>query len=756
MPYLGRMVEALSNQVELLQQRDLHQHNELDRLRRLVGDASAAAQSSPFQSPPPKACARSDQHIDEIEALRREKRDLQLHNCELEVQIQDAAHSIEGFSAAIEKLEDGYKTKEETWKRQIADLQQECDGLARTNRQLQGQLAQFDQVKEKLSKKEQALADLRAQFDEYKIQLTESTQDRKVLQTTQETLRATQAALDKAEAQNASLSSKLDVLKTQYRESCRALDSKSRQLSQLDVTSRPQGQSVLVRTLRDEVRLLKSTLEAQFRDEKTQLQDRIHSLESQVTAMHATLRQKDDLVMSLQTEALEKDVELSAMADAKRAADGKIDRLERELTAARVEMEQLVECRGFLGDNIETGFKELLLQDEQTDALERELAVAQSNMQRLELECRGLKDDVNTLREMNEQLRLKRAEIQEQVAAKDAELATLRADAQRVPELLSAQRDWEAIIAKHEQSMNVLRHDVEQLQSKLDARADYDEILAKLQRAEERLTSWQHAKDEVKARDKQMKHLLQRLEAIGKRNAELDEALQHALAQSKQDHVDMVALRARLKSSKEKQAVVAAEDKARDAVTMKHMIKQQLDTLQRQVSELQRDKVRHEADVQQWQRTQQHMEAVMETHTKELVAEIEGLQQQVAKATKKADIAVKARRALELEVHEKNSTIAKLHQAVNILDARSCVTASPKVKGTSRTPPVVSSPRHQRRTPSERTDQDSDILRRVPRFEQGHDSRDKATNNLQRLSPNPAEEMELLLKKLERISQQYT
>ncbi|RLO02281.1 hypothetical protein DYB28_005707, partial [Aphanomyces astaci] len=91
---------------------------------------------------------RADQHIDEIEALRREKRDLQLHNCELEVQIQDAAHSIEGFSAAIEKLEDGYKTKEETWKRQIADLQQECDGLARTNRQLQDKVAQGDHVKD--------------------------------------------------------------------------------------------------------------------------------------------------------------------------------------------------------------------------------------------------------------------------------------------------------------------------------------------------------------------------------------------------------------------------------------------------------------------------------------------------------------------------------------------------------------------------------------------------------------------------------
>ncbi|RHZ05349.1 hypothetical protein DYB37_010535 [Aphanomyces astaci] len=738
---------------------------------RLVGGESTAAPSSPYQSPPPKTSMRADQHIDEIEALRREKRDLQLHNCELEVQIQDAAHSIEGFSAAIEKLEDGYKTKEETWKRQIADLQQECDSLARTNRQLQDKVAQGDHVKDKLSKKEQALADLRAQFDAYKVHVTESTQDRKVLETTQESLRATQGALDKAEAMNASLTSKLDALKAQHRETSRALDAKTRQLTQLDATSRPQGQSVLVRTLRDEVRLLKGTLEAQFRDEKTALQQRIQSLEHQVSSLQASCRQKDDSIMALHSEALERDGELGAMADAKRLGDAKAERLERELAALHVDMEQLEECRGFLGDNIETGFKELLLQDGNTDALERELADVKAQMHQVQHECDSLRADVASLRDMNEQLRHKRAECQAQIAASETEAMTWRADAQRLPALLAEKTDWERAREQLEATIRGLQNQLQAMCDKVAATADYDTLVAKLQQAQERLDTWQHASDDRKAREKQMKQLMQRLESIGNRNGELDAALQRALAQSKQDHVDMVALRARLKASKDKvchlhtytsqnseqavarfdemqQSVCAAEDKLRDAVTIKHMLKQQVDTLKRQVDELHHDHARQNQDDKQWQRQVEHMQSIMEGHTKELVGEIESLQRQVAKATKKADAAVDARRNLELKVHEQNATIAKLHQAV-----RSATTLSPKTSGTTQ---GGLSPSRRRREAAGRTAEAEDDNQRTCRgamFEPDGEMADKTLDR--RLAPNPADEMESLLRKLERISQQY-
>ncbi|KAF0694243.1 Aste57867_14879 [Aphanomyces stellatus] len=236
-----------------------------------------------------------------------------------------------------------------------------------------------------------------------------------------------------------------------------------------------------------------------------------------------------------------------------------------------------------------------------------------------------------------------------------------------------------------------------------------------------------------------MQQLVARLEVIGERNVVLDEALQRAMAQSKQDQTDMVALRARLKSSKHKvdkfdamqSALTAAEDKVRDAVTMKHMYKQQVDALKRRIGELEEAAAGHAAAAKQWTRTHDHMQSIVETHTKDLVGEIETLQRQVAKVTKKYEAAVEARRALELKVHERNATIAKLHQANQA--ASSPTHRSSQSQARRQPSAAASTPRTSDAAPSLPTDKAQTL----------------------RLTPNPAEEMESLLKKLERISHQY-
>ncbi|KAF0697473.1 hypothetical protein As57867_011812, partial [Aphanomyces stellatus] len=434
------LLEALSNQVELLQQRDVHHNTELERLRRLVGEAAATTQAphgSTYQSPP-KGSIRSD-HIDEIEALRREKRDLQLHNCELEVQIQDAAQSIEGFSSAIEKLEEGYKTKEETWKRQIADLQRESDGLARTNRQLQSQCTKAECD---VAAKDRALADMRVQFDAFKVQAVEQTQDRRVLESTQDTLRATQMALEQAEELNRKLSTQLASLQTKHADALQELGTKARQVGQMETANRPQGQSVLVKTLRDEVRLLKGKLEEQFRDEKAQLVQRVQALEGQVVSTQAALRQKDDAIRNLQRDVDARDAAATRADDTKRALDAKVERMERELATAHADLRQLEACRGFLGDNIELGFKELLQLDHETDALERKLAAATASIETLTLERDTLRHDATRAADAADHLRRQVDDATRELKAAQAAYSQSRAEAARLPALEAQVHDW--------------------------------------------------------------------------------------------------------------------------------------------------------------------------------------------------------------------------------------------------------------------------------------------------------------------------
>ncbi|CAK4071283.1 unnamed protein product [Aphanomyces euteiches] len=703
------MLQALSSQVDRLQLRESRQQSELERLRRLVAEASQSPNGSPFQSPP-----KHVQHIEEIEALRREKRDLQLHNCELEVQIQDAAQSIDGFSAAIEKLEEGYKTKEDTWKRQIADLQQECDGLARTNRQLQSQFTQGEKAKASLVQKEQVIEDLRAQLDTCRHQLAEAMQDRQDLSTAQDTLQSTRVALQQAEARNAGLASQLEALQQTHNETLRSLEAKSRQLSHVDMTSRPHGQSVLVKTLRDEVRLLKGQLEAQFRDEKTQLGQRIQSLEAQLQAAQNTVRQKDEAIRQQEQRASDLDLQLTSLLDQKRAMETKLERVQHDLATAHDEMRQLQACRGFLGEHIELGFKELLEHDAQIEALERDLSLATSKAQTVSLEAANLRDELAQANESNELLR-------RQLDSCRAELATHSTATARAEMLAAEKTAW----ATQEAS---LKREIETLQGQVNDTKDYDQVVRRLRDAEHRLETWQHAKDNVKARNDQVKNLMERLEAISERNIMLDEALQQAMAQSKQDHTDMVALRARLKVSKQKadrfdaaqQALAAAQDKLRDVTSMKHLYKQQLDTAKRRVDELEREKSKHGMEAGEWKRKEDHMHAIVEAHTKQLVHEIESLQAKCTKATKKYHAAVEARRALELELHERNAIISKLHQAVAVASTLPSPSAAPA-----------------RGMPSTATRLKPEDKIRLPS------------------PPNPADEMETLLKKLERISQQY-
>ncbi|OQS01907.1 hypothetical protein THRCLA_05662 [Thraustotheca clavata] len=699
---------SLLEQVELLRQREASMAAEMASLRRMLGE-SQAANGSTFQTPPKSLSASATRNdlMDEVERLRREKRELQVQNCELEVQIQDAANSIEGFSTAIESLEAGYKQKEDTWKRQIAELQQECQTQVHANRELK---RNYDMD---MQSKDLEIEELQAAAHTLKSTTNSTTSSlTKDLQNAQATLRAKDALLSSFESELTQVKAHCkeltktcqqkedDVIawKNKHNEVEKQLELTELRLKQANAATSASGQSILVKTLRDEVRLIQSRLEMQFKKDKETLLQRVTSLQTQLNECQTTFAEKDRTIFTLNATIADNSRQYEALQNTNQQLEASVARLTKDLATAQDEFVKLQQCRGFLDHHLDSGFQELLREEEALLSTKMELEATKA-------ECLALQREVEFKAVWQKQA----AELQSQLENKERELAANTSKVNHLNSLEAEHKRLTALVANLQEDNNKLKTQVDATANLTKVHQQYNDALVVIKKLEAKVTR----RESSEAR---LKDLLSRMQAVSERNLQLDDRLAKVLSQSKKDQTDIVALRALVQSSKQKiqryesdRAVYREiEQKYRDSRSMLHVYKKDIESLQSKVKALESQPVvsggPHEAQLQ-------HMQRVMESHTKELVSEIETLQAQYQSLARKYKRSKQSKEHLESQLQEKTSLIAKLEAQARRPSPVALRTKAPII--TTESPPLKI----------------KDL--------------------------NPASEMESILNKLERISKQY-
>lgn len=188
----------------------------------------------------------------------------------------------------------------------------------------------------------------------------------------------------------------------------------------------------------------------------------------------------------------------------------------------------------------------------------------------------------------------------------------------------------------------------------------------------------------------EMVKLVARIDAAGKRNAQLGDKVIALMKQAKVDETDLVALSSQVKHYKHKLKQWEEHSDKRRQHSIRDMesmddLKQQVtelsclkDTYQTELSSLNQlvDQTRAEKEVVQKQRDeavkrvkllmkcQEQMKATVEEHTAELVEEIESVQDQLENERKRCAVLLTNEKTLLRDLHERNAAVTKLEQSL--------------------------------------------------------------------------------------------
>lgn len=522
-------------------------------------------------------------------------------------------------------------------------------------------------------------------------------------------------------------------------------------------------QSVIVGTLRSEIKSLKERLRLEFKQEQESFKSEKQSLLEERSSLQDRLMDKEQLVQSLQNELLERGNAVKKANHEMMQLRDEITYLERELEKSRAKYQQLEDCRSSLAEQLDDGFKQLLHDEgtatsanEQVEKLRRELDQVQAQNSALALQHKTTMDELervkqnrtsstsqlnNQIDELYRQLRakedvigtLKRSEsklsaVEHDKAMWQQRLIDTQTDAdQRVQlEARKAERIQEQVDALMQEKKSLLmqikdlENEKEQLaqqvrssemasqRSALEAeslKVAQSQMQQEIARLEDRLAQASSTVDDARlergAREKkllkerrqmeaEMVKLVARIDAAGKRNAQLGDKVIALMKQSKVDETDLVALSSQVKHYKHKLKQWEEHSDKRRQHSIRDMesmddLKQQVtelaclkDTYQSELSSLNQlvDQTRAEKEVVQKQRDeavkrvkllmkcQEQMKATVEEHTAQLVEEIESVQDQLENERKRCAVLLANEKTLLRDLHERNAAVTKLEQSL--------------------------------------------------------------------------------------------
>lgn len=348
----------LAKKLHVLRQREVEQAAEMDRLRRytrprrpspydlvcrLLGEQQAASGST-FQTPP--------------KAL--------------------------GASASQEK----------TW---IATLQTECQAQVHANRELETKLAAKDGLD----------CELRATASKQALTETTTWTLSNDLAAAQATTRSKESLLESLHTELEALHAKHDAVaanwKTTDDDATKQLASMTLRLKQAHAGPSASGQSILVKTLRDHVRLVQRRVEAQLKADKDTL------LQSQLAESSRTIAEKDISIFTLNAKLEDRSRKHATLVHTSQLLEATVAPLTKEVATTQDDLAQLQQG---LDHHLDVGFQELF-RDE--DAL----AAARAETKSLRAECARLERHVKLKAEWQQQVH----ELQTQVRANEQQLA---------------------------------------------------------------------------------------------------------------------------------------------------------------------------------------------------------------------------------------------------------------------------------------------------------------------------------------------
>ncbi|GLD96000.1 hypothetical protein PINS_up004678 [Pythium insidiosum] len=572
----------------------------------------------------------------------------------------------------------------------------------------------------------------------------------------------------KATAQN--LSHQVKVLEEEKQSLQRHLDSTNRLLreskGELDaMRTRQSGKdhAVVVATLRAEIAALKERLRSEFQQEREALTQAKLSLENEVQDLVAQLSDKERIHQRLQDEVAEKDNDTRAKNDEITSLRSTIESLRRDLSASRAKYQELVHARSALVEHLDSGFKELLQDNDaaasaylRVNELEEEIRRMRGELSSREKEVTGLREDMKRLRIHEEAsaktMRDKIDELYSQLRDREDELIQVREWKLKVTLLEREKSRWheqtEAIRSDFEREIEVQRDEakrvyaeVQQLKkekSELQSRvlaltsenaataeevAVLNQVIAaknseisgvnddvkRLQETADQLTtdlSKANRKIDLKNQEQQKREhrllrernqleqqftqLIQRIEAAQNRNVDLGEKVMQLMKKSKSDDAERVAMSAQIKSEKQKvqqyqralstfQRSISRDDSSTDELKRRLVEVTGLkDSYQAELAQLReslqvalndREDMHRQRDeaikrVSMMMSRQNHLKSTAESHTVDLVEEIEALQSQLDDERKRCTILLGNEKTLLRDISEKNGVIAQLEGAV--------------------------------------------------------------------------------------------
>lgn len=522
-------------------------------------------------------------------------------------------------------------------------------------------------------------------------------------------------------------------------------------------------QSVIVGTLRSEIKSLKERLRLEFKQEQESFKSERQTLVEERTSLQDRLMDKEQLVQSLQNELLERGNTIKKANHEMMQLRDEITYLERELEKSRVKYQQLQDCRSSLAEQLDDGFKQLLHDEgtatsayEQVEKLRRELEQVQAQNSALNLQTKSALEELERVKQnrssSTSQLNAQIDDLYRQLRAKEDMIGTLSRTEAKLSAVEQDKAMWQQRLndaqAEADQRVRLEAMKAEQIQQQLDTleqeknsllkqiidletarqrlaqqvRASetasqqsaleiesLKDALTRLQQEIDRLearlaqasSSVDDARLERSAREKkllkerrlmeaEMVKLVARIDAAGKRNAELGDKVIALMKQGKADETDLVALSSQVKQYKlklkqwEEHSDKRRRHSVRDLESMDNL-KQQVtelsclkDSYQTELSSLNQlvEQTRAEKQVVQKQRDeavkrvkllikcQEQMKATVEEHTAELVEEIESVQDQLENERKRCAVLLANEKTLLRDLHERNAAVAKLEQSL--------------------------------------------------------------------------------------------
>ncbi|CEG47062.1 uncharacterized protein PHALS_03723 [Plasmopara halstedii] len=338
--------------------------------------------------------------------------------------------------------------------------------------------------------------------------------------------------------------------------------------------------SLLVSTLRSEVTALKERIRVEFKHEQESLTAEVLSLKREITLLRGRLADKDVAARNLENELTRSEDKQKQMEYDIRQLKEQVCHFKTELEQSRNKYQQLQHCRTSLVEQLDSGFKELLKDEESAASAHEELERLRNELNLMtkknvgfETERMALTEELEHIdrihREFSTHQNEKLSDLYRQLVEKEEIITSLKSS-ERLVALLQAEKEtWEGNVTdirlrcenrveSEVRKADVLRSQVEQLeQERLSLKQQigiFEEQRANLK--EEKVTTElslrqkDHELEELKC---ELTHLTNQLDATTQRldngRQEILTREQKLLEERKKLEHDMVYLMQRVESA---------------------------------------------------------------------------------------------------------------------------------------------------------------------------------------------------------------